>query len=133
MASSRNEVPVLLDTNFIISSLKFGISLDMIGDLLTRNHRVLVPENVKRELENLDLSGKDEKMRRIAIQLSNHYDTLDLEGPVDEGILMYSKDNGAIVATNDKELRKRLRDNGVTVIYIRNRRYYAIDGNIQNI
>ncbi|HOP08697.1 MAG TPA: hypothetical protein PK718_04740 [Candidatus Methanofastidiosa archaeon] len=133
MASSRNELPIIVDTNFIISSLKFGISLDGIGDLVHRRHRVLIPDNVRRELENLVLSGKDEAIRRTAIRLSHNYGSIALEGMVDNSIIEYSKENKAVVATNDRELRKKLRDNGVTVIYIRNRRYYAIDGNIQNM
>jgi len=133
MASSKNELPVILDTNFIISSLKFGISLDSIGDLVTRKHRVVVPTNVIGELKSLELSGKDERIRRMALKLSYHYDTICLYGTVDDSIIEYSKENEALVATNDRELRKILRNNGVNVVYIRNRRYYAIDGNIQKI
>jgi len=133
MGSSRNELPVILDTNFIISSLRFGISLDGLEDLLPMRHQVLIPDNVRRELENLELSGKDERIRRMAISISRNYDTIGLEGVVDDSIVEFTKANRAVVATNDKELRRRLRENGVTVIYIRNRRYYAIDGNIQNM
>jgi len=133
MASSSNELPVILDTNFILSSLKFGISLDGIDDLITRAHRVMIPENVRWELENLVLCGKDEGIRRMAMKLSLNYASVPLKGYVDDSIIEYSKDNEVVVATNDKDLRRKLRDSGVTVIYIRNRRYYAIDGNIQNM
>ena len=52
MVSSRDEgLVVLLDTNFLISALRFGIHLDTIDDIISVSHRVVVPDNVIGELE----------------------------------------------------------------------------------
>lgn len=122
MVSSRDEgLVVLLDTNFLISTLRFGIHLDTIDDIISVSHRVVVPDNVIGELESLELRGADDRLRRLALSIARSYDRLPLTGHVDDALVEYSKTHDAAVATNDRELRKRLRETGVPVIFIRNR------------
>lgn len=46
--------------------------------------------------------------------------------PVDDALLRVSE----VLATNDIELKKRARKKGITVAYLRQKKYIAIDGKI---
>ena len=134
MASSpSDEVLVILDTNFLMSAAKFGISLDHIGDIVPFRHHIVVPENVRGELESLKLSGADERARRLSSSLARLFDTLPLSGPVDRSLIEFTEGSRHVVATNDRALRAVLRSHRVPVIYIRNKSYFALDGTYQNI
>jgi hypothetical protein len=134
MASSRsNELLVVLDTNFLMSAVKFSISLDYIRDVVLVRHRIVVPSNVKRELRSLDLKGGEARRRDLALQLADHFDSIELSGHVDNALLELGRERRIAVATNDIALRRRLRRNGIPVIYIRNRSRFASEGLYQNI
>ncbi|MHC1605560.1 MAG: type II toxin-antitoxin system VapC family toxin [Candidatus Methanofastidiosia archaeon] len=134
MESSENsETLVLLDTNFLISAAKFGIGIGTIDDIIHKKNRIVVPTNVKKELDNIVLEGRDNKARTLAKKLSKHFESIEIDGNVDKTLLNFAIDNNAIVATNDKTLRKMLREAGVPVVFIRNRRYLAVEGYKQNI
>lgn len=134
MASSpSDEVLVILDTNFLMSAAKFGISLDHLRDVVPFRHRIVVPDNVRGELENLKLTGADERARRLSCSLARLFDTLPLTGPVDRSLIEFAAGKNHFVATNDRALRAVLRTRRVPVIYIRNKSYFAVDGTHQNI
>jgi len=52
---------------------------------------------------------------------------------VDDQLLRLAERDGCVVATTDTELRKRLRNRGLPVIFLRQSRFLAIDGIIKNI
>ncbi|MCC7568312.1 MAG: hypothetical protein KO463_01680 [Candidatus Methanofastidiosa archaeon] len=133
VSSPSDETLVILDTNFLISAVKFGISLDAIADAVPFRHRVVVPENVRGELAVLSFSGADERARRLACSLACLFDSLELSGPVDASLVAYAEGARAIVATNDRALRRILRSRRVPVLYIRNRSHFVLDGAYQNI
>ena len=49
---------------------------------------------------------------------------------VDEIILQLSAESGIVVATNDRELRKKLRAQKTPIIFLRKKAYLAIEGEI---
>jgi hypothetical protein len=50
--------------------------------------------------------------------------------PADDAIVRAAKDWKAVVFTNDRQLRKRLKDISVPVIYVRQKSRLEIDGMI---
>ncbi len=125
-----NRITAIFDTNFILSCLKFGISFEDLGNVIEKNFEILVPSNVIYELKNLDLNKKDSILRNIALKLIDEYEILELRGNVDSSILSFVEKKKCIVCTNDRELRRALRKKGVSVIFIRNRKYLELDGTI---
>ena len=123
-----NRVTVILDTNFILSCVEFGIGFDEIGNLIGKQHEIVVPSNVVSELENLDLTRKDAVLRKIALKIIVKYPILQLEGAVDSSLLKAAEEKKAVVCTNDKELRISLRERGISVIFIRKRAHLELDG-----
>lgn len=85
------------------------------------------------ELEKIANSDKRLKVSRIARAVLQYVKgrfsvVEDCGGIVDDVLLEVSKREGYIVATNDRELRRKLRSNGVSVIYLRSDGKVEIEG-----
>jgi rRNA-processing protein FCF1 len=101
--------------------------------LLNRNIEYILLSPVKHELEIL-ASGEEAKMRRqafFALQLARKCKLVQVEGNgevTDDVIVRVAKSWDTPVFTNDRELRRRLRDISVPVIYLRQKSRLDIDG-----
>ena len=126
---------VILDSNAFFVPLEFKMDIfEEIRHLLNRNVKFILLSPVKRELEMLALS-EEPKMRRqanFALHLAEKCKPVTVEARegelVDDVILRVSKNWGAPVVTNDRILRRRLRDISVPVIYLRQKSRLDIDG-----
>lgn len=137
MMFTRETVKVILDSNSLFVSLQFKI--DIFNDLkrlLNRNFELVLLSPVKRELEVLAEKGSP-KMRKnasYALKLAEKCKYIEVAAPdsalTDDIIVKIAKDWGAPVFTNDRQLRKRLRDISVPVIYVRQKSRLEIDGMI---
>ncbi|MGQ9759111.1 MAG: PIN domain-containing protein [Candidatus Methanomethylicaceae archaeon] len=131
--SSESEInataPVLLDTNILIYSASepFDIAhqLENLGF-----HNLLVTEGVKSELDRLVKTGskKEKRFARVALDIASRFRVLPdppIIGGVDDQLLYLAKNSGYIVATSDIFLRRRLKKEGLSVIYLKKRRLIA--------
>jgi uncharacterized protein len=138
MSSSRvkNEpLKVILDSNSLFVPLKFKIDIfNEVGRLLNRNVELVLLSPVKHELELL--AKKDSsKMRKnafLALKLAEkckfiHVDVAE-SMIIDDVIVEVAAAWGVPVFTNDINLKKRLRDISVPVIYVRQKSRLDIDG-----
>lgn len=103
---------ILLDTNFIITSVKQ--KLDFQEKILELGAEIVIPEEVIEELKKIsekkDEKGKDKDSAKLALEIikKNNFQKIKLNNSnVDNGIVDYAKKNNIIVATLDKELKKR--------------------------
>ena len=117
-----------MDTNFLMDLSRFRIELSEIHDLLLEPIELCVLSNSLAELNFLSKKAKHGRYAKLALLLikNNHLKILDSPYDVDKAILA-SADKSTIVATNDMELRKQLRKNGIKTIYLRARKHLAID------
>lgn len=136
MASDRDggsgTVNVLIDTNAFTLPVQFGI------DLYSELERILgafdpfVLDGTLRELEGLSSGrGRDASAARVGRTLAQRCRIVsapDASGTVDEQIVRYAQANGCAVVTNDIALRQTLKDRGIRVIGMRNRRTLEISG-----
>jgi rRNA-processing protein FCF1 len=127
MELSSNVIPVMLDTNFILSCYHFGIPLADIHTLIGEGHQIVVPQNVLQELKSLKLTGKDKEARKIMLAVLQEYPVLPLTGSVDTSLIKYAQDHPCIICTNDRSLRKGLKSMGVKTILVRSRSHLAIE------
>lgn len=120
---------VLLDTNFLL--LPFQRRIDIfteIEHLLNQHVHFIVLPQILQELESLILRGKEKERRaaksaqqmvkqycHVTTDLPPKYNTLD----ADTALVEYAKTHKAIVATNDRTLRKRLSKESCQTIYLR--------------
>jgi len=117
---------VLLDASFILTLASKPLNLmeeleEMLGKV-----ELLVLEDTMKELEAISKrpSIKKSKQARLALDFVMRLEhiTYAQKGSVDDKILKCAMENKLIVATMDKELRKRLRSMGLSVITLKENR-----------
>lgn len=127
-------IKVILDSNAFFVPLEFKMDIfEELRRLLNRNVEYILLSPVKHELEVL-ASGEEPKLRRqafFALQLAQKCKLVPVEGNgevTDDVIARVAKSWDTPVFTNDRELRRRLRDISVPVIYLRQKSRLDIDG-----
>jgi rRNA-processing protein FCF1 len=128
-------VKVLFDTNFLMSVFEKPVNaVERVEELLETKVRPIILRSQLRELEKIASSEKRHKAARIARAVLEYvkkrgFEVVDDEGEVvDDAIVEASKRGGYIVATNDRELRRRLRESGVSVVYMRSDGKFELEG-----
>ena len=117
---------ILLDTN-ILMLIGRGIDIfTQIEELLDTKPEYYVIEPVVKELEKIVAHGgvKERKAAKLALELVKKKCrvievSLSPDKSVDDLLLEIALRKGFIVATNDRELRRRLREAGIPEIYFR--------------
>ena len=120
------KIGILLDTN-ILMLIGRGIDIfTQIEELLDTKPEYYVIEPVVKELEKIFAHGgvKERKAAKLALELVKKKCrvieiSLSPDKSVDDLLLEIALREGFIVATNDRELRRRLREAGIPEIYFR--------------
>ena len=109
---------VLLDANALMMPFQFPIDLE--GELVRLFGQVTakVPSSVLRELERLAPANATAKAAR---RFAARFPVLEVEGEGDDALLALARTEGAAVLTNDKALRRRVREAGLPVVFLRER------------
>ena len=132
----RNEaLKVILDSNALFVPLEFKLDIFVeVERLLNRHVDLVLVSPVKRELELL-AAKESPKIRReavYALKLAEKCKYIPVEDngnvPTDDVIVKVAKAWNSPVFTNDRQLRRRLRDISVPVIYVRQKSRLEIDG-----
>jgi uncharacterized protein len=118
---------VVLDTNVLLMPFQFKINvLDELDYLIDVSHRFVVSSRTVQELGNIGkIVGKDGMAARLALKMleanKERIEIVKSDIEVDDWIVDYSKENRAIVCTNDSALRRRLKAAGVKVAAMKSR------------
>lgn len=119
-------IKVIIDTNFLLVPIKFHIDIfSEISKLLNRNYKILIMDGTLRELKNI-------KEGKLALEILNSQKEAEIlvyeckETHVDDCILKFAlkekeNNNKVIVCTNDKELKRKLRENDIEIITLKNK------------
>jgi len=97
---------------------------------LLNTYQIVVPTAVIKELEILSKRGTSERKRKAKASLKfvSRYKTIDTGTEnADDAIIEAAKKTQGVVFTNDAELRKRLRDDGIPVLLLRGRKKLALE------
>ncbi len=115
----------MLDTNFLLLPYQFRVDIrKQIEELLEAPHEFIVPTGVISELRKLGKGkGKEGAAARFALKMVGLMGAKKVRssGNVDGWIADYAAKEGAIVCTNDVELRHKLKNAGVKMIVLRSR------------
>ena len=126
MSSKLSTTTVILDTNILIYSVSepFDIAhqLNRMGFV-----NVKVTKGVMDELERISArrTGKVQRFAKLALEIAKKFEVLKEhapEAPIDDQLVQMAKSKGYIVATSDSPLRRHLRKEGVSVIYLKDGR-----------
>jgi rRNA-processing protein FCF1 len=135
--SVRRKLKVILDSNALFIPLKFNIDLfEDLRKLLNRNFELVLLSASRLELERIATQGSSatRKKAAFALKLAERCKPLDVgqgrDAKVDDLIVQAAAKYKYPVFTNDTQLRKRLRDINVPVIYVRQKSRLEIDGRL---
>lgn len=133
----RKALKVIFDSNFFFLPAKF--KLDPFEEILRVTGRKIEPIILSvslQELRHLAKYGSPKNRREASLTLkfADSCRIFEVEKrrdeEVDDVILRVASEKRFPVATNDGELRRRLRDIGVPVIYLREKSRLEVEGAI---
>ena len=117
---------IQLDTNFLISSIKFRI--DIISEL--KGNELFVLDLVVKELENIsEGKSRNSVSARLVLELIEGKGLKILkskERQADLSLLEYGK-NGYVIATQDLVLKRKLKEVGAKIACIRQKKYVIFE------
>jgi len=133
----KKTLKIILDSNALFVPIQFKIDVfEELKTLLNRNSELVLLTPIRRELEKLAEKGSP-KMRKnasYALKLAEKCRLVEENkkyvGSPDDVIVQMAREWNCPVFTNDRELRKRLRNINVPVIYVRQKSRLEIDGRI---
>lgn len=144
MRSSANEekrparetaTKVILDSSFLFVPTQFHVDIfDELAKLLDRRFTPIILPPTLDELRRLAEEGgpKRRKQATLALQFARRCRRVEVVKANrelhDDVLVRVASETGGYVATNDRALRRRLRDVGIPVIYLRQRSRLAVDG-----
>ncbi|WP_298525494.1 PIN domain-containing protein [uncultured Methanobrevibacter sp.] len=125
---------VVIDTNFFMVPFQFNVDIITELEKILPSYKLTTPSFVINELKGLKKNnkGKTRLNANLALKLANSSkieikDISLLENEtVDDALLRVSE----VLATNDIELKNRAKDKGITVAYLRQKKYIAVEGKI---
>ena len=121
LREDRNGKTVILDSSAVMMLFEFSIDLeDELTRLLGKFH-IVVPRPIFEELKLLSEKGKGKKklIAKPSLELIKKYEIVNAEGNGDDAVLNLAKKFNGIVITNDRELRKRVKESSLQTIYLR--------------
>ncbi len=139
---------VILDTNFLIYSIKHNINIDYeLQRILNVNYEIIILKCVLDELEKLKhtLKGKDKLSINILLSIinkniNNNYNIVDYSNGkyADEIIINYTlenknknkENNKIVICTNDKALKNKLGNLGIPIVVVKQKNYYELLGKL---
>lgn len=132
----KKPLKVILDSNALFVPLQFRIDIfEELKKLLNMKFELILLSPIRRELEKLAENGSP-KMRKnasYALKMAEKCKLVELDEKIagsspDDAIFKVACEWKSLVFTNDGELRKRLRNINVPVIYVRQKSRLGIDG-----
>lgn len=125
---------VVIDTNFFMVPFQFNVDIITELENLLPSYKLTTPSFVINELKGLkrNTKGKTRLNANLALKLANSSkveikDISLLENEtVDNALLRVSE----VLVTNDIELKNRAKNKGITIVYLRQKKYIAVEGKI---
>ena len=136
LKTQQGTLKVILDSNALFVPLRFKIDIfEDVKALLNRNFTPILIPAVRREIEKMAemASPKVRREAAYALKLTEKCRLIkadEEEGSADDVIVKVAYELGAAVFTNDTQLRKRLRNINMPVIYVRQKSHLKIDGRL---
>ncbi len=122
---------ILLDTNFLLIPSQFKVDIfSEIDRIIETNYNICILDKTIDELNNVvnKAKGKDKKAAQLALQLIEHKkpEIISTETTYVDQAILDIVDKDYIVATQDKELKKQLKEKGIPVIILRQKKYLQL-------
>ena len=120
--SDRDSKIVILDTNAILMLFEFNIDLNNELLKIIGKYKIIIPKKVYEELMffSKEKNGNIKTFSNASLSLIKDYEIIETnEKNADKAVLSLAKKTNGYVLTNDKELRKILKNNSIKVLFLR--------------
>ncbi|MEK6849420.1 MAG: PIN domain-containing protein [Nanoarchaeota archaeon] len=120
---------IFLDTNFVLDTVLWKI--DLFGELrrvCDFAYEIILLSNVRDEIKKIQgLGGKRKEVATVALLIldKNNVKSMKAKGHVDDSLVQLTE-LGDIVATQDKDLKRRLKEKQIGSIIIREKGYLEL-------
>jgi hypothetical protein len=115
---------IIFDTNFLIDIFRFKVDLDQIKEIVGKTE-FFVLENVKKEIETISKTkGRTGTYAKLSLKFLKQKNVKVLkseEKNTDKALIEFAK-KGYIIATNDRNLRKKIKELNLKIIYLRGKK-----------
>ena len=126
---------VILDSNFLFIPAKFQIDVfEELAKLLNQRFEPVLLSSIYQELKTMAEKGAPSRRRQasLALKLAEKCKKIDVEKHLEETnddvVLRIATLWKSPVATNDRELRRKLRVRAIPVIYLRSKNRLELEG-----
>jgi len=135
--SNGNDVTlkVILDSNFLFIPSQFKIDIfEGLATLLNQQFEAILLSSTKQELLRMAEKGSPTRRKQamLALKLAEKCRLVNVRKSVretnDDVVLRIAAEWRSPVATNDRELRRRLRNRNTPVIYLRGKSRLELEG-----
>lgn len=133
MASNRirrniNTPIVILDTSAVLTPFEFSIDIEQELYRLLGRVSICIPQSVFLELEQLYArnNSKTSQKAKAALCWIKRFSIIPTTNPGDAGVIEAAVQTKATVVTNDKELRRRLKQKHIPIITLRQNQYLVL-------
>ena len=133
--SKEEKLKVILDSNFLFVPSQFHLNIfEELANLLNQRFEPILLSSTQKELQGLAESNSPKKRKQalLALELAEKCRAVRVEKGLretyDDVIVRVAAEWESPVATNDRELRRRLRNRGVPVIFLRQKHRLELEG-----
>ncbi len=138
MVLKKNKpIKIILDANFFFLPLQFNLNIfEELANMLNQRFEPVLLSSTLMELQGLAETSSPQMQKRalLALRMAEKCSFVPIEKfsgeTYDDVIVRVSTDWKAPVGTNDRELKKRLRQKGVAVIFLRQKHRLAVEGTV---
>ncbi|MDX1611400.1 MAG: twitching motility protein PilT [Candidatus Thermoplasmatota archaeon] len=132
-ASTQEKRPVILDANALMMQFQYYLDLETeLQRVIPGAYNIHVPQAIVDELEVLaeKNEGKTAEEARLSIELAKTFHVVESDAKDgDTAVIQLAEDlEGAVVVTNDKLLRARLRAKGIPNVHMRSKAFLSVEG-----
>ena len=119
---------IILDTNFLLIPAQFKVDIfSEIQRIADFKYKLYMLDKTVDELKSIieNQKGKSREAAKLALQMAKAFNVAEIKtgkGYTDSILVEESKEPGTIIATQDAELRRSLKN----VIFLRQRHYLAL-------
>lgn len=121
---------IILDTSFLVNCIRFKIDFfSEIRRICDFNYELCIVDKSVDELKSIiEKGGKDGLFAKIVLQMIKKFNISlinTVESKYVDDLIIENSGKDVIVATQDINLKKRLKENNVQVIFIRQKKYLS--------
>jgi uncharacterized protein len=125
---------IILDTNFLLIPGTFKLDIfEEIKKIASFNYTLFIVDKTVDELNSIinekNTKSKDKMNAKIALQLitNKKIQKIHSKDHYVDNIILKKADKDTIVATSDRDLKRRLRKKGIRIINLRKKQYLTLE------